>query len=304
MSRTPLRWLGRIVGGLAALVLLVALVLYGMSEYRLRRGFDVPAVAVKVTSDSATLARGRHLATAIGKCVDCHGDDFAGKVFAEDPLLGRVAGPNLTRGVGGRGRTLGPADWDRAIRHGVHASGRPLIMMPSADYQFFTDEDLAAIVSYLQSVPPVDRTMPPSFLAPVGRALLATGKLPVLNAEVVAHEAVGSRDLDRTSPVSYGRYLAWTGGCHGCHGEKLLGGPVPGTPPTFPPAANLTMQGRIGQWSLADFTRALRTGTRPDGSKINDFMPWRLARDMTDDEIAALWAYLRAPRGGAAAVAN
>lgn len=48
--------------------------------------------------------------------------------------------------------------------------------------------------------------------------------------------------------------------------------------------------------------RALRTGRRPDGTAIDQSMPWRLMRQMTDVELRALYAYLHTlparPYGG------
>jgi mono/diheme cytochrome c family protein len=90
----------------------------------------------------------------------------------------------------------------------------------------------------------------------------------------------------------YGHYLAITGGCTGCHGSGLSGGAIPGVPPDFPKARNISPTG-IGSWSDEDFFRALREGKRPDGSTINPFMPWNDTKLMTDDEIRALLAYLR-----------
>jgi hypothetical protein len=63
-------------------------------------------------------------------------------------------------------------------------------------------------------------------------------------------------------------------------------------PPGLPPASNLTTAG-IGNWTEADFVRALREGTRPDGTVINEFMPWKAFRGMTDAELHAIWLYLR-----------
>lgn len=65
-----------------------------------------------------------------------------------------------------------------------------------------------------------------------------------------------------------------------------------GSPPGTPPAANLTPAG-IGNWTEADFFHAIRTGKRPDGSVLNSFMPWATFRNMTDDELRALWLYVR-----------
>jgi hypothetical protein len=78
----------------------------------------------------------------------------------------------------------------------------------------------------------------------------------------------------------------------GCHGENLRGGLKLG-PPGTPATADLTPSGPTANWSEADFRTALRRGTRPDGTAIDPFMPYRLTRLMTDAEITAIWKYLR-----------
>jgi cytochrome c553 len=90
--------------------------------------------------------------------------------------------------------------------------------------------------------------------------------------------------------------------CTGCHGERFSGGPIPGAPPDWKPAANLTPTG-LGHYTEADFVRALRDGVRPGGARIDPSMPVeRVTRHMNDVELAALWAYLRTvpprPYGG------
>jgi hypothetical protein len=82
------------------------------------------------------------------------------------------------------------------------------------------------------------------------------------------------------------------GGCVYCHGDDLRGGIKEG-PPGTPVSVNLTPTGPTAQWSEAEFATALRTGMRPDGTAINPFMPWRLTRLMTDEEITAVWTYLK-----------
>jgi len=52
------------------------------------------------------------------------------------------------------------------------------------------------------------------------------------------------------------------------------------------------------KWSLADFTRLLREGKRPVGTGVNPAMPWRWLKNLSDDEIAALWMYLRSLPAG------
>lgn len=282
------RW--RLLLAIAAVPVIAAAVLYAASEYALRHRFDVPRRDIPLLTDSASLARGRHLAVAIGKCVECHGDDLGGAVFGSDLVI-RVAAPNLTRGAGGVGHSLTPADIERAVRHGVGRSNRGLVFMPSMDWQYLTDEDIAALAAYISQAPPVHRVSPGTKVGVLGRALFLAGKLPLLSAEVIDHEKVG-RTQPRNSLQEEGKYLAWAGGCHGCHGDNLTGGPIPGLPPELPPAANISSLA-LADWTYDDFQRVLRTGVRPDGRKLHPLMPYRLTSQMKEEEIRALFAYLK-----------
>jgi mono/diheme cytochrome c family protein len=279
-------------GALAALITVAATIVavYALSERRLRARYPVPAGALAISTSRASIQRGEHLTRSIGTCTLCHGDDLGGGVYADMGPVGIVAGPNLTRGRGGLAGSFELADWVRAIRYGVRRDGTSLIMMPSEEFTNMTDEDLSSIVVYLEQAPPVDREVPRTHFGPIGRVLLALNRLEILTAPKTQHpETTG--DTVEKSGREYGRYLADVSGCHGCHGHGLSGGQVAG-PPGLPPAANLTPAGLQG-WTERDFTRALRRGVRPDGSTINDFMPWRTYAAMTDDELHALWSYLR-----------
>ena len=117
-----------------------------------------------------------------------------------------------------------------------------------------------------------------------------TGRLTLLPAERIDHAAPHPRSMPPAPTAAYGAYLA--AGCVSCHGPRLEGGPIPGAPPSFLPAADLTLA-RLGPWSEADFRRAMRDGRRPDGTPVRRPMPLELGRAMTDVELAALWAYLR-----------
>jgi hypothetical protein len=63
--------------------------------------------------------------------------------------------------------------------------------------------------------------------------------------------------------------------------------------PDWPPAANLTPAGSTKDWSEADFRRLLREGKRPNGTPVNQAMPWRVMKNLTDDEIRAVYLYTR-----------
>ena len=288
-----MRRAGYVLGGALALVLVVVTAVYAVSARRFSHRYAVAVAPLTVPTDTASIARGRHLGRAIAKCVDCHGDDMAGKVYVDDPGLGRLVATNLTAGRGGVGDSLTIADWDRATRHGVARNGRSLRFMSSGDYATLSDADLVAIVAWVRSLSPVDRQLPPTRIGPVGHVLNALGDFP-LPAPAIASASPRYAASSATpgATVAYGAYLANVGGCVGCHGAGFSGGHVPGTPPSFRPATNITPAG-IGPWTEADFFRAMRDGVRPGGVKLDAFMPSRLTREMSDDEIRALYAYLK-----------
>jgi hypothetical protein len=288
--------LARIAAGLAivagALVVSALAVVHVLSSRRLGRLHDVPAGdGIAIPSDSASIDRGMRIATGFGSCTLCHDDDFGGRVYQDAGSLGIIAGPNLTTGRGGIGGARTDAELVRAIRYGVHPDGTSLIVMPSEVYVYLSDTDLASLIAWLRTLPPVDRQVPPSRFRMLGRALLATGGLPLLTAEKTPRPATVPAIAPAPTP-EYGRYLIDVAGCTGCHGHGLSGGRVAG-PPDLPLASNLTPAGAIAGWSEADFTRALREGMRPGNIPIDSFMPFRQLGRMSDDEIHAIWLFLK-----------
>ena len=287
-----LKGLGYALGGVVGLALVAAAAVYGFSEARYRKQYTIPPTAIAISADTTSIARGAHLVKSIAGCVDCHGDNLAGKAVFDVPIMGRVYGVNLTAGKGGLGSALSDADYVRAIRHGIAPTGRALKVMPSSDYANLSDEDLAAIIAYVKAAPPVDNEVPVVSVGPLGRALMVAGKLPILHAERIDHAQRHPASVPTAASVEYGAYLASVG-CKGCHGPALAGGPVIGGDPAWPPAANLTPSGNTKRWTESDFRRVLRDGKRPDGTVVNTAMPVRLLKNLTDDELHALWLYLR-----------
>jgi mono/diheme cytochrome c family protein len=292
-----------VAAGAASLVLIAAAAVYGFSEARYRKQYAVTPRVIPVAADSATIARGEHLGTTFGGCADCHGENLAGRVVFDDPAIGRVYGANLTTGKGGIGAQLTEADIIRSLRHGVGRDGRALKVMPSTDYVHLTDGDLAAIVAWVKSRPAVDSVQPTVTVGPVGRALFVAGKLPILHAERIDHERSVAMAATPGATAEYGKYIAAVG-CQGCHGPALAGGPIVGGAPDWPPASNLTPAGGIRTWTEAQFTAFMRTGKRPDGSPVNEVMPIRLTKRLTDEELRALWLYLQTLPAAAAQVAS
>jgi mono/diheme cytochrome c family protein len=293
------------VGFVLLALILVALALYAWASYAAGRklgrsysthtvDFPIPYLSDEPTAEAAALERGKHLVEARYGCGECHGPDFGGGVMIDDPAIGRILGPNLTTGNGGVTTDFRPSDWDRIVRHGIKHDGKPALM-PSVDFREMSDQELSDIVTFIRSQPPVDREVPPPSLGPIGKVLVATGKFR-LSADLIgggsgAHAATPPR---AEPTAAFGRHVAST--CMGCHREDLGGGPIVGGDPSWPPAGNLTRgPGGIGEWSLAQFSTALREGKRPDGSALrppmSGMMPY--AQKMTEVEMEALWAYLR-----------
>jgi mono/diheme cytochrome c family protein len=284
--RKLLKWIAGIVGVLVLAVVGLCALAYFRSEAAMKRHYAVSDPPLAVPRDPATVARGAHLYATRG-CADCHGGDATGKEVFDAGPIARIVAPNLT--PGGRLKGASPDQVAAAIRHGVARDGRPLVFMPAEDFHEMGDEDVAAIVAFLQQLPPSEHQPPALEVRPVGRIMWLLGQFPLLPAEALDHSPRARTAPAVAATVEYGRYLAQ--GCTGCHGRDFAGQHVPGTPPAFPDAQNLT-PAALGNWSEADFLAAIRTGKRPDGSQIDAFMPWRTFAQMSDVELKALWAYL------------
>jgi mono/diheme cytochrome c family protein len=289
-----MKTLGKILGGIVLVCLMILATIFVFSTQTLNRHIEYSDASPPVLKDSAALVRGKHLSRAIGKCVECHGDDLGGKVVFDAMPMARVVAPNLTSGRGGIGGNRTDDDLLRAIRHGIGVGGRPLVLMPSKNYWHMGDADVGALIGYLRSLPAVDRELQPTAFGLVGRVLLLKGDLdPMFEAKDMDHTARRSAPPAADTTADYGRYLTEIGGCTGCHGPTLSGGAIPGGPPDSKPSANLTPEG-IGTWTEQDFFKAVREGIRPAGTAIDStVMPIRLTREMTDQETKAIYMYLK-----------
>lgn len=165
------------------------------------------------------------------------------------------------------------------------------MIMPSSSYSHFSDRDVGEIVAFLQTLPPVNRSLAPPRFGPMARfaAVMAGGEL--IPATSIDNEEPHPAPVPRTLSVAFGAYLA--GGCKSCHGADLSGAPPAMGADVA--AANLTPHAEtgLGTWSLEDFDRAVRSGRRPDGSGLSVAMPWAALSALTDIEVEALWMYVR-----------
>lgn len=290
-----LKKLAIFLGFLLIVVLGFAAFVYVKTEQSFNRVFDISVAEIELLDEEALadgllLEEGRRLYLSRG-CVDCHGENLGGHIVVNDPLAGVLAGSNLTSGKGGLNSNFYVQDFIAAIRHGLNYKKQPLRFMPSQDYAEMSDEQIALLIAYITSAPPVDAEAQLK-LGPAIRLMHFLGEVP-LAADLIDHKKDRPKAVVEELSVAYGEYVAST--CIGCHGERFSGGQVPGTPPDFKPAANLTphVENGLGKWTEADFMIALREGKRPDGSMIDEFMPWKVMKHMTDVEIKAMWLYFQ-----------
>ncbi|MHB1262834.1 MAG: c-type cytochrome [Gemmatimonadaceae bacterium] len=289
-----MRWLKRLgmaAGALVGLLLLAVGGIYVLTEIRFRRTYTVRGITLDIPTDSASLERGRHVVKALAKCGDCHGQDLSGGMVVDQPAVGRIPAPNLTRGKGGVLPKHSDESLVRAIRYGIGRDGHGMRVMPSEEYRNLSDADLAAVIAYVKSVPAVDREMPVMRVDVIPRVLMTMGAMPAVAAEVIPQVPVKHASVPPGPTVEYGRYLASIG-CQGCHGPHFSGGRIPGGPPDWAPASNLTPSG-IGHYTEADFMRVLREGVKPGGARVRPPMPIGATKQMTDEEIRAVYAFLK-----------
>ncbi len=210
-------------------------------------------------------------------------------------MPGVVFAPNITpdmeTGIGG----LPDDALARAIREGVSHDGRALFMMPWQDYRQLSDEELASVIVYMRSLPPVRKARGLTKIDVPVRWFLKMEPAP-LSGPVP--------EPDASTPVARGRHLAAVGECETCHtpvdahhqpvpGMAFAGGQEFVVGGTLYRSANITPHASgIAHYSEELFIKMMRTGN-VGGRRVSPVMPWLQSRKLTDEDIKALWAYLK-----------
>jgi mono/diheme cytochrome c family protein len=263
-----------------------------LGERKVERSVEIRVVPVAFTKDPAALKLGKYLFDTRG-CGECHGGDGRGRVMIDHPNGLYVRTPNITAGAGSAVAGYTEADWVRAIRHGVNPKGHALLVMPGEDYNRLNDADFAALVAYVRGLPPSAGQTTQIRLPMIVKALYGAGMIRD-SAEKIDHKVPPSAPVAVAASVEHGAYV--TSMCIGCHGATLAGGRIPGTPPDWPPASNLT-PGEGGVMprydSAAKFVSMMRTGKRPDGTEVSKVMPFGSIGNLNEVDLNAMYAYLR-----------
>ncbi|MGB6431357.1 MAG: c-type cytochrome [Candidatus Acidiferrales bacterium] len=258
----------------------------------------------------ARLERGRYLVENVAGCMDCHsqhdwtqhdrpilpGMEGAGGNMPLAGLPGVVNPPNITPDPETGAGTWTDDQLARAIREGIGHDGRALFpMMPYHDFRSMSDEDLASVVVYLRSLPPVHNVVPPTQIIFPVKYLMRSVPQP-LTAPVP--------EPDLSTPVKRGAYLVTIAGCRDCHTPEdkhgnsitkldLAGGFVLDGPWGKVASANITPDpSGIPYYSDVLFLQALRSGY-VGSRKLSQIMPWATFRGMTDQDLLSIFAYLK-----------
>jgi mono/diheme cytochrome c family protein len=254
--------------------------------------------AKKLAEMGRLYQRGKHLAEAIGACTGCHGPDYATPEVIPMGPLGTISSPNVT--MNGVLKDYSDGEFLRLMQHGIKKDGTSLVFMPAFEMNWWPEDDYAALLGYLRTVPNSDK--------PAGKPeIKALGK--IMDRMDNAHIDVARR-IDHTKkdvapkPAANARYGSYVGKlCMGCHGVTYSGGPIPGAPPSLPVPVNITThQSGIAHYDFAKFDKVMREGIKPDGSKLDPFMPIGNFKEFDEVEMKALWEFLKSleqkPFGG------
>lgn len=258
--------------------------------------------------DSSMIAEGKRTFTLV--CNNCHmapSGKLEGKFLPEIPaMFGKAWAANITSHPEyGSGR-YSNAELVYLLRTGIQRDGDFVPFMPQ--FAHLSDADLQNIIAYLRSGAP---ELAPSEVAQPTIQLSFLGKL--LSKTVFKPADYPTQPIPMPpagDAVALGRYLV-TGklDCYGCHSpdfmtinskepEKtpgyLSGGntlqDLEGNPVL---SRNITLDKKtgIGNWTEAEFVRALKMGVRPDAPPMR--FPMTPFAALTDDEAKAIWAYLQ-----------
>ena len=269
-----------------------------------------PLTARRFDSTPERLARGEYLVQNVTNCMGCHADhDWTAH---DAPVVPKTlgAGQDMTMLQGFPGKVYAPnitpdaetgaGSWSddqlaRAIREGVGHDGRALFpFMPYQGFRALSDEDLASIIVYLRSLPAVHKQQPTTELIFPVNYLIRNVPQPL--------EAPEAPDL--STPEKRGKYLVTISGCTDCHtpqdahgeplpGEDFAGGLILDGPWGRVASSNITPDASgIPYYDQAMFTQVMRTGF-VKARRLNQIMPWQTYRGMTDEDIAAVFAYIK-----------
>jgi mono/diheme cytochrome c family protein len=279
------------------------------------KGKDTATTVSSEDSIKNVLERGKYLAHNVSQCADCHsirdtgrfslpivpgtGGGGSGFPFGKaEGVPGEVTPPNIT--------PFALKDWTdeeivRAITRGINKKGDTLFpIMPYHSFSKMTKSDILSIVAYVRSLKPIERTVPERKLE-IPMSML--GPLPDGNLD-------NNVMPDPSDKVKYGQYLITAAVCDACHTpmgpqgpdfSKMYAGGFVFELPMFKVAvANITPDSAtgIGAWTEEMFVNKFKQNSSDEmvnrnPGRDNTIMPWSQYGKMKEDDLKAIYAYLR-----------
>jgi mono/diheme cytochrome c family protein len=286
--------------GIVLLLLIAVLTITVMLRQNIK--YDRPYPLITASTDSSIILRGKHLVYSSAHCVDCHGPRNSDSLISlgqEVPLtggfvfdlpVGKIYSKNITpdkeTGIG----KYTDAEIARALRYGVHPDGT--VVFDFMPFHNTSDEDMTAIISYLRAQKPVVNKVPDHSLNVLGNVVKAFMVKPV------GPDGPVPATVKKDTTIEYGKYLALNvANCKGCHTERDLSGTFTGElfaggndiDGFITPNITTDSSSRIAGWSQENFVDRFRMGRVIKKSP----MPWNSYKRMTDDELKAIYKYLR-----------
>ena len=308
----------KIVGGL--LLLVIVLIACAITWLAVRKPASRPASTEKIEATPERLARGKYLVDHVTPCLECHSDHVVkfgipvkpgtegqgGYIFDKNiGFPGVVAAQNITADD-----EFGLGKWTdgeviRAVREGVDRNGDALFpMMPYEQFRDMSDDDVKAAVVYLRTLKPIHKGVPAKHIDFPVNLLIKFAPKPVDGVV---------KSPDSHDSVAYGKYLTTIGGCFECHtphddknaliAEKPFAGGWEMKGPwgrvftaNLTPAAGTYMSHATREEFIGRFKAfaSMDANTAPDApAGRNTVMPWLAFAGMTDQDLGAIYDYLK-----------
>ena len=298
------------------LIVLIGLGVFGYFYFR--HPAMNPPMNIVVDKSPERVARGKYIFTNISYCDDCHSEqDFGrlarpvdeatrgyGKLMADKDMPGQIYAANITPDM-----ETGIGSWTdgekiRAIREGIDKNGRTIFpIMPYSYYRYMSDEDVQAVVAYLDTMPAIKHKLPETKVNFPDSMWMKGDPKPVSGP---------IKSPDPNDKLAYGEYLATISHCEVCHTPhpnlkedvslRLAGGRHFITPAGDVYSANITPDKAtgIGDWDVQRFKDRLKiylqyeAGDGPPkiGPERFTMMPYQAYAHMTDYDMEAIFAYL------------
>lgn len=276
---------------------------------------NIEAKPIEVEITKQRVERGEYLANHVTLCMDCHSERDWSK-FAGPPIEGTMGqgGELFDEKVGFPGRFISPnitpygiGNWTdgelyRAITSGVNKDGKALFpIMPYHNFSKMSMEDIKSIIAYIRTLEPIEKDLEES------KANFPLNFIMNTMPKEANHQEIPSK----SNIVEYGQYITVSASCYDCHtkqekgkfiGEdyaggmefKLPTGDIVRTPNITPHESG------IGNWSEKMFVNKFKmyadSGYVHQTVQPGEYqspMPWTMYGGMKEEDIKAIYAYLR-----------